>query len=169
MFKLVTKLLNSFTSLHWLILILLIFIGYNAYVHVSSPAYKYYQENFKILESRFFDFEKRVSTEFVPALIKYQSNLFERVKFDSPSQNLSSSLPTNLVSSAINFHYFTSGDLPHFTFDHHNYSLGDFFFGSPILFISPTLIKTSSSVFVKELRQYKAVIHDNNTSYLGSL
>ena len=127
----------------------------NALVHFQSPAYRYYQENVTRLNGDYQTFEKRIFSDLVPFILSQKTNTNESVSLTidktssapSDSSSVSSSSTTNYTHISISYSYAGSfGSC--FTFEDRFYKVGDDFFGSPITYISPTLVRTSNDVYI---------------------
>lgn len=141
-------------------LVLILALVVNAVIHFSSPSYRYYKENIDQIKEGVLNFERKVQSDFVPAILSVASN---RVVFSSSSNVVSVSSSTSLSPAVVfdtnscsrlfslNFRWFVSGSRYGFELDGCNYFEGDTLFGSPIRSVSPTMVITDDYQFVKPL------------------
>lgn len=134
-------------------------------VHFMHPAYKYYKQVSRQLETRQKNFEYKILNDFVPTLSLVASNGIakanapkksETLNFDSPSFSVpsSTSTSTSTSSSSSSFgsvqlprgsHFFNYCGKPSANVRGFVYHVGDMFDGSPILFVNPVFMQTSIS------------------------
>lgn len=142
--------------------VLILALVFNALVHLSSPAYRYYKENFENVRKSFRDFETKVKVDFVPSIFEMITN---RVSASSVVTNFISSAGsfTNSVSSVaskdpiqkVELQFVYSFQDGSFYYDGFFYREGDDFFGSKITKITPTYFKTETSIYSKPLKGVK--------------
>lgn len=155
--------MKKLTFFHWLIIALILVLIINTVTHFTHPAYKFYRENFEQLRESNEVFEKRVLTEVVTAIVTNSSFRSSSVVTNvsiSQTSSVSSvmrgeSVATNSTYS-LDFRFFVSQSLPCFEYQGRSYFLTDDFYGSPLIYISPTIVKTSTSTFVQPLRSAAA-------------
>ena len=137
-------------------------------VHFMHPAYQYYKQVSRQLETRQKNFEYKILNDFVPTLSLVASNGI--VKSTSPKKsdtldfapssfsNPFSSNPSSSNSSSLNSsssfgsvqlprgsHFFNYCGKPSANVRGFVYHVGDNFDGSPILFVNPVFMQTSIS------------------------
>ena len=135
-------------------------------VHFMHPAYQYYKQVSRQLETRQKNFEYKILNDFVPTLSLVASNGIVKstspkksdiLDFASPSFSNPSSLnpsSSNPSSSSSSFgsvqlprgsHFFYYCGKPSANVRGFVYHVGDMFDGSPILFVNPVFMQTSIS------------------------
>lgn len=132
----------------------------NSCVHYTSPVYRYYQDNVKHVNDQYLELRKRLLSELVPFV---QLSLTNRHEFSVNSVGTFSSLSvsTNAVplDMYLDFSFVLAGGEGVLFFSDHAYRLGDLFLGSPLVYISPTLVQTVERRFIhKSLKDLKG--HD---------
>lgn len=69
---------------YWMFLVASVLILNNTIVHRSSPAYKYYVEEFSKVKTSIEDFKREVREEIAPSIESCASNILARLVVDSP-------------------------------------------------------------------------------------
>lgn len=132
----------------------------NSIVHYTSPVYRYYQENVKHVNDQYSDLRKRLLTELVP-FVQFSLTNRHVSSVNSVGSLSSLSVSTNSVplDMYLDFSFVISGGDASMFFADHVYRLGDLFLGSPLVYISPTLVQTVERRFIhKSLKELKG--HD---------
>lgn len=127
-------------------------------VHFTHPAYKNYKQNLQVLRHGLADAKEEFRRDFAYPICQAVTN--RAYSMLSPSVVASSGCTTwnnspdnvgsNIVTRKvvkIDFRWFSSCGVEYFTYRHHHYKVGDDFFGSPILTVSPTYITTVACDF----------------------
>lgn len=140
-------------------LVLIIALIVNAVIHFTSPSYRYYRENFDQVKKGVVDFERKVKTDFVPAILTLATNrnfivvsnsvsVSDTVKISAPLLS-----DTNSVSRlmSLDFRWFQGPRGYGFDLDGFHYHVGDVLFGSVIRSISPTMVVTDDYQFIKPI------------------
>lgn len=132
----------------------------NSIVHFTSPVYRYYQENVRRVNDQYSDLRKRLFTDLVP-FVQYSLTNRHDSSVNSVGSLSSLSVSTNAVplDMYLDFSFVVSGGDASMFFADHAYRLGDLFLGSPLVYISPTLVQTVERRFIhKSLKDFKG--HD---------
>ena len=145
-----------------IVLAVLIFLALvvNTIVHFSSPVYRYYENNVKRVNDQYTDLRKRLLTELVP-FVQFSLTNRHDSSVNSVGSLSSLSVSTNAVplDMYLDFSFVISGGDASMFFADHAYRLGDLFLGSPLVYISPTLVQTVERRFIhKSLKGLKG--HD---------
>lgn len=146
------------------LILLFVVMALDIAVHFMHPAYQYYKQVSRQLETRQKNFEYKILNDFVPTLSLVASNGIvkstspkksETLNFDTPSfTSPSSSSSTSTSSSSSSFgsvqlprgsHFFYYCGKPSANVRGFVYHVGDMFDGSPILFVNPVFMQTSIS------------------------
>ena len=131
----------------------------NSIVHYTSPVYRYYQENVKHVNDQYSDLRKRLLTELVPFVQFSLTNRHDSVNSVGSLSSLSVSTNSVPLDMYLDFSFVVSGGDASMFFADHAYRLGDLFLGSPLVYISPTLVQTVERRFIhKSLKELKG--HD---------
>lgn len=130
----------------------------NVITHFTHPAYRYYREFSQAQAEKFDALEKRIKSDFVPAIMFAVSNRAAAVAPPSlPSSN--GSLPSSSsafpvvyggdVRKDVKLRFSSVNDVPFVTVnDTVHLTIGDDFFGEPIRRITPTCLFTDSAVYL---------------------
>ena len=132
----------------------------NTIVHYTSPVYRYYENNVKRVNDQYSDLRKRLLMELVP-FVQFSLTNRHDSSVNSVGSLSSLSVSTNAVplDMYLDFSFVVSGGDASMFFADHAYRLGDLFLGSPLVYISPTLVQTVERRFVhKSLKDIKG--HD---------
>ena len=132
----------------------------NTIVHYTSPVYRYYENNVKRVNDQYSDLRKRLLTELVPFVQFSLTNRHDSA-VNSVGSLSSLSVSTNAVplDMFLDFSFVVSGGDASMFFADHAYRLGDLFLGSPLVYISPTLVQTVERRFIhRSLKELKG--HD---------
>lgn len=145
-----------------IVLAVLIFLALvvNTIVHFSSPVYRYYENNVKRVNDQYSDLRKRLLTELVP-FVQFSLTNRHDSSVNSVGSLSSLSVSTNAVplDMYLDFSFVIAGGDASMFFADHVYRLGDLFLGSPLVYISPTLVQTVERRFIhKSLKDLKG--HD---------
>ncbi len=131
----------------------------NTIVHYTSPVYRYYENNVKRVNDQYSDLRKRLLTELVPFVQFSLTNRHDSVNSVGSLSSLSVSTNAVPLDMYLDFSFVVSGGDASMFFSDHAYRLGDLFLGSPLVYISPTLVQTVERRFVhKSLKDIKG--HD---------
>lgn len=136
----------------------------NVITHFTHPAYRYYKEFSRAQAEKFDALEKRIKSDFVPAIMFAVSNRIAAVA--SPFSSAALSLPASVGSSPLSssavpvvyggdvrkdvkLRFSSVNDVPFVTVnDTVHLTIGDDFFGEPIRRITPTCLFTDSAVYL---------------------
>ena len=144
-----------------IVLAVLIFLALvvNTIVHFSSPVYRYYENNVKRVNDQYSELRKRLLTELVPFVQFSLTNRHDSVNSVGSLSSLSVSTNAVPLDMYLDFSFVISGGDASMFFSDHVYRLGDLFLGSPLVYISPTLVQTVERRFIhKSLKDLKG--HD---------
>lgn len=138
----------------------------NVITHFTHPAYRYYKEFSQAQVERFEALEKRIKSDFVPAIMFAVSNRSVSTGVASPFSSTSPSLPSSVgslpssssavpvvyggdVRKDVKLRFSSVNDVPFVTVnDTVHLTIGDDFFGEPIRRITPTCLFTDSAVYL---------------------
>lgn len=143
-----------------LCVVLIVFLALNTITHFRAPAYRYYREISQALFKSQSDFEKEVKFTILPALYLVMTNGQNQTSY-VPVTNVQSvvsqvsRISTDVVRRSLDFRFFLSSGLPAFEFNGHNYFVGDFFLGSPVLQVSPECVLTADTLYIVPMLEDK--------------
>lgn len=138
--------------------------GLNVVTHFTHPAYRYYREFSRAQAEKFDALEKRIKSDFVPAIMFAVSNRPSAVA--SPFSSISHSPPPSVgsvpssspagqvvygsdVRKDVKLRFSSVNGVPFVTVnDTVHLTIGDDFFGEPIRRITPTCLFTDSAVYL---------------------
>lgn len=127
----------------------------NFFVHLRSPAYRFYREKAEDLDERYASFEQRVEHEFVPAIRDLATNMTAAAASSGPFvEGVPQRGSVEYVSDYRHQYARTGGYvLSGCYIEGHFYRLGDRYLGSPILEIEPSCAFTRDFVIRPQLRR----------------
>ena len=130
----------------YLVLGCLVFLALlvNTWVHYTHPAYSHYVETSRHIDERFEKMRKQMFDDIVP-FVKFAVSHTNDLAGVSSSSNSVTSL---IREKFLDFRFFSFNYQPFFEYQGHSYRLGDLFLGSPLVYISPTLIQTVTDRFI---------------------
>ena len=136
--------------LHLILVLLLLAVVVNSVIHYTSPAYRYYREAVNGLRSDYTKLRKQLLVDLLPTLQLALTNKTSTVSYSSTTSFTSTDslvtvdTTTNCLplTSFLSFDFFSVSNSPGFSFNGRTYAVGDLFLGSPVVFVSPTFIKT---------------------------
>lgn len=141
----------EFTREHKFLLFLFILLLLDICVHLFHPAYKYYKQVSKKLQTDNETFQKKIIGEIVPSISLVASN--SMIKVTQPLQKITSSFsqpskkelsfPTQNLPQ--NSFYFVISSRPYISVDGFYYTIGDNFDGSPIKILNPLFMQTKNA------------------------
>lgn len=123
----------------------------NIAVHLSSPAYKYFQDEHKKLQDEYEGFVNQVKTEFVPSIREVCSNMVLTVDrpstlgFPVPSHDLQVLEVDGLSYVNVRAYGYRSFGC---RIRGHDYTIGDTYLGSRIRSITPDSVITDDYILV---------------------
>lgn len=143
------------------LILLFVVMALDIAVHFMHPAYQYYKQVSRQLETRQKNFEYKILNDFVPTLSLVASNgiananapkksetlNFASSSFSVPSTSTSTSTSSSFGSVQLprGSHFFNYCGKPSANVRGFVYHVGDMFDGSPILFVNPVFMQTSIS------------------------
>lgn len=139
----------------WLVIALVAALLFNAFVHWTNPAYRYYVDNVDLFRKDYKTFVDQVRLEFVPAIMSVATNQPATVVYTNQINGvvLKDTVKSDNVDEIIK----EEKDLPVFFWRMNNtvgveyngfrFLPGDNFFGSEIVYIDPTLLQTKTHTF----------------------
>lgn len=127
-----------------LLMLVLAAVAYDVFEHMRSPAYRFYKSESARLERRYLDFEHRVKSDFVPAILSAASNRVQVI-----DSFVSNTVSSNVVSPRLSIpldgaRFFCCGGVPYIEYDGHWFTLGDYLYDDYIVFISPLSCRTAN-------------------------
>lgn len=120
---------------------------YNGYVHLNTPAYKYYKEEFSKFREEMEDYKKKINEGLISSLVEVYSNSVSSVS-SSPSAASAGTNDRPKKIGAISAQPGFANGKYCFKFNDFIFKVGDTFFDSVILSIDPTCLWTEYGYYV---------------------
>lgn len=150
-----------------LAVLLIAIIGFNCYVHFSSPIIHDFNSFASELRRDNDIFKSKIVNDFIPAITAIATN---RVGVASSVSGYSPFKVENLPVSLgiIDGRFFVCGSRSGFYWDDRSFFVGDDFFGFPILGVSPTIVTTAQGFFyLRKPPYYGAEKNENEKGALN--
>lgn len=141
--------LPHLSKTQFLILVLIVGIVINTWIHFTSPAYLYYREKVAEIKDDNSLFRRRVYTDLMP-LIFMKTNSFCSSSVVVSNGVVSSSFNSSYSESryaVIDASFFILGGEMGFFYNGWQFFIGDLFYGDQIVYIDPTMAKTRTMDF----------------------
>lgn len=143
-------------------LLLVVALIFNAIIHWTHPAYRYYRDKISLMDSRYDarykEFVSDVRTNLVPSIaFVATNNINSLVAFSRSFQNSSqfqdrvsssSSSSKTLNRSKLNANYWSIGGDYGLWFEGYSYRVGDSFRGENILAIDPSCMLCDNTLYI---------------------
>lgn len=147
---------SKFTPNHWLLFAIAVGLFFDAIVHLQHPAYRFYKSNLSSLRSDVEVFKRQIRAEFVPSMESLISNVtviaegrYKAFTDDGVDEFVDEEESTveHAAPSSLSGDFYLASHTPMVRIDGWDYRLGDDYLGEPIVYLSPSVVRTSHKTY----------------------